>query len=159
MRAIISKKLIWVIFILIGSVLIFTFSSGRKAVDFNTEVKPIFNSKCIACHGGVKREAGFSVLFRTEAVGKTESGKPAIIPGDPDNSEMIQKDHHHDPEERMPYKHDALTKDQINTLRQWIKEGAVWGDHWAYVSAANRLKFLTFQIMGRNDIDSSLCKN
>ncbi|HMF71790.1 MAG TPA: DUF1549 domain-containing protein, partial [Flavitalea sp.] len=134
MRSIISKKLIWVIFILIGSVLIFTFSSGRKAVDFNTEVKPILNSKCITCHGGVKRESGFSVLFRTEAVGKTESGKPAIIPGDPDNSEMIRRITHDDPEERMPYKHDPLTKDQINTLRRWIKEGAVWGNHWAYVS-------------------------
>ena len=134
MRSIISKKLIWVIFILIGSVLIFTFSSGRKAVDFNTEVKPILNSKCIACHGGVKRESGFSVLFRTEAVGKTESGKPAIIPGDPDNSEMIRRITMDDPEERMPYEHDALTKDQINTLRRWIKEGAVWGNHWAYVS-------------------------
>jgi hypothetical protein len=62
---------------------LFTFSTHRKAVDFNTEVKPIFNKKCITCHGGVRRKAGFSVLFRSEALAKTESGKPAIIPGDP----------------------------------------------------------------------------
>jgi uncharacterized protein DUF1553/uncharacterized protein DUF1549/cytochrome c len=119
--------------LLIGAVLIFTLTSGKKAVDFNTEVKPILNSKCISCHGGVKRESGFSVLFRKEALAVAESGKPAIIPGDPDNSEMIRRLTLDDPEERMPYKHNPLTADQINTLRRWIREGAVWGNHWAYV--------------------------
>ncbi|HTE23754.1 DUF1553 domain-containing protein [Flavitalea sp.] len=133
MRSFFSKKLVWVITLLVGVVLLFTLSSSRKAIDFNTEVKPIFNSKCITCHGGVKRESGFSVLFRTEALANAESGKPAIIPGDPENSEMIRRLTLNDPEERMPFKHEPLTKDQISTLRQWIKEGAVWGNHWAYV--------------------------
>ncbi|RYG03582.1 MAG: DUF1553 domain-containing protein, partial [Chitinophagaceae bacterium] len=100
----------------------------------NTEVKPIINSKCISCHGGVKREGGFSLLFRSEAVAKTESGKPAIIPGDPGASEMIRRLKLDDPEERMPYKHDALSANDISILSRWVKEGAIWGDHWAYVA-------------------------
>src|SRR5688500_3609452 len=129
MRSFLSKKLVWVITIFLGCIVVFTLSSSRKAIDFNTEVKPILNAKCISCHGGVKRESGFSVLFRTEALAKTESGKPAIIPGDPGNSEMIRRLKLKDPEERMPYKHDPLSDDEISILTRWIKEGAVWGDH------------------------------
>ena len=33
----------------------------------------------------------------------------------------------------MPYHHDPLSKKEINTLTRWIKQGAKWGDHWAYV--------------------------
>src|SRR5882757_7588306 len=102
-------------------------------IDFNSEVKPIFNKKCIACHGGVRQRAGFSVLFRKEALAPTESGKPAIIPGKPDESELMRRITANDPEERMPFKHEPLTESEIATLRQWIAEGAKWGDHWAYV--------------------------
>ena len=77
-----------------------------KPVDFSTQVKPIINAKCITCHGGVKAKAGFSLLFREEALAKTKSGKPAIIPGDADHSELIKRITASDPEERMPYKHE-----------------------------------------------------
>ncbi|HZY80487.1 MAG TPA: DUF1553 domain-containing protein [Cyclobacteriaceae bacterium] len=108
------------------------FFSRSNPIDFNTQVKPILNKKCIACHGGVKREADFSLLFRQEAMAKAESGKFAIVPGDASRSELIRRITSHDPEVRMPYKKDPLTKDEIETLRQWINEGAEWGDHWAY---------------------------
>ncbi len=136
MRHLHKRKLFWVFITLLGAVLIFTFSTRRTAVDFNTEVKPIINENCISCHGGVKREAGFSLLFQHEAFAATESGKPAIIPGDPDASEMVRRLLTDDPEERMPYQHDPLSKEQINTIRRWIKEGARWGNHWAYVPVA-----------------------
>ena len=119
--------------VLTAVLLIFTFSTHRKAVDFNTQVKPIFNKKCITCHGGVRRKGGFSVLFRSEALAKTESGKLAIIPGDPDHSELVKRITNKDPEDRMPYKHEALSSDEIAILKRWIKEGAIWGDHWAYI--------------------------
>jgi hypothetical protein len=108
------------------------FPSG-DTVDFNTEVKPIFNKKCIACHGGVRRQSDFSLLFRVDALGKTKSGKPAIVPGDPEHSELMRRITLHDPEDRMPYKQAALSDLEIGTLRRWIKQGAKWGDHWAYL--------------------------
>ncbi|TKC08825.1 DUF1553 domain-containing protein [Pedobacter frigoris] len=104
-----------------------------KSVDFNTEVKPIINKKCISCHGGVKKQGGFSLLFHEEALAATKSGKPAIIPGDPDGSEFIRRLTSKDPEERMPYKHDALSDEEIDIFRRWVKQGAKWGDHWAYL--------------------------
>ena len=95
--------------------------------------KPIINKKCIACHGGVRAKAGFSLLFREEALAPTKSGKPAIIPGDPGNSELIRRITHTDPEERMPYKHEPLSAEEIAIFRDWIKQGANWGTHWAYI--------------------------
>jgi uncharacterized short protein YbdD (DUF466 family) len=122
-----------VIGLLVSAVTLYAFFSFEKKVDFSTEVKPILNKKCIACHGGVKAKAGFSVLFREEALAKTESGKYGIVPGDPDASELIRRINLTDPEERMPYRHEPLSKEEISTLRRWIKQGAEWGQHWAWV--------------------------
>ncbi len=105
----------------------------EKKIDFSTQVKPILNKRCISCHGGVKQNGGFSVLFRQEALDTVESGKYAIIPGDPEHSEMIRRINLTDPEQRMPYKEEPLSKDEIHILTQWIEQGAEWGDHWAYV--------------------------
>ena len=134
MKALFANKKWMILAALVAIILLFTFSTRRQAVDFNTQVKPIFNKKCIICHGGVRRKGGFSVLFRSEALAKTESGKLAIIPGDLDHSELIKRITAKDPEDRMPYKHEPLSADEISILKRWIKEGAQWGDHWAYVS-------------------------
>ena len=127
-------KIFWIILIIVFGAAGFSYLISGHAVDYNTDVKPIFNKKCITCHGGVKRQSGFSLLFRSDALAINKSGKPAIIPGDPSHSEMIRRLTLKDPEERMPYKHPPLTDKEIATLKQWIKEGAVWGNHWAYVA-------------------------
>lgn len=122
-------------------------------IDFNTQVKPIINRKCITCHGGVRAKGGFSLLFEQEAFAKTESGKPAIIPGDPDHSEMIRRLTLDDPEERMPYKHEPLSKDEIAILRKWVAQGAHWGEHWAYIPVAKPSPPDISDPWIRNDID------
>lgn len=106
---------------------------GEKKVDFSAEIKPILNKRCIACHGGVKRNANFSLLFRKDALDTTESGKPAIIPGHPELSEMIRRLTAKDPEERMPYREEPLSAEEVDLLTRWVKQGAQWGDHWAYL--------------------------
>ncbi len=101
-------------------------------IDYNVQVKPILNKHCIACHGGVKRQAGFSLLTREAALSPTESGRPAIRPGNPEGSEMIRRLESHDPEHRMPYKKAPLQAAEIAILKQWIKEGAKWELNWSY---------------------------
>lgn len=105
----------------------------QPRVSFNEEIKPLINKRCITCHGGVKRNGGFSLLFRKDALDSTESGKPAIIPGDANQSEMFRRLTYHDPEERMPYKEDPLSDKEIDLIRRWINEGAEWETHWAYL--------------------------
>jgi hypothetical protein len=106
----------------------------QNRVDYNTQIKPLLNKNCIACHGGVKKASGFSLLFRHEALAPAKSGKPAIIPGDADGSEMIRRLTLTDPDERMPLDHPPLKPDEIDLLRKWIDQGVEWGDHWAYLS-------------------------
>lgn len=128
-----NKKLL-VILVILGVVVLGSFlMPSSDKVDFNTQIKPILNKKCISCHGGVKKQGGFSVLFHEEALAATKSGKPAIIPGDPDGSEMIKRLLSKDPELRMPYQHEALNEEEIDLFKRWIKQGAKWGDHWAYL--------------------------
>jgi hypothetical protein len=127
-------KKFWIVALLLLMVCFVWLLYPQPDVDFSKDIKPIINKNCITCHGGVRRKAGFSLLFRQDALAPTESGKSAIVPGDPDRSEMIRRLTLNDPDERMPYKHEPLKNEQIDLLRRWIKEGAKWGDHWAYVS-------------------------
>jgi hypothetical protein len=107
---------------------------SRQSVDFNTQIKPIINKKCISCHGGVKQSAGFSLLFQQEALGNTDEGTPAIIPGNANKSRIIQRFHEKDPELRMPFENPPLSKEEIDLFTKWINQGANWGTHWAYIS-------------------------
>lgn len=107
--------------------------ASTDKIDFSTQVKPIINKNCITCHGGVRAKGGFSLLFREEALAKTKDSNYAIVPGDADASEMIKRLTSKDPEERMPYQHQPLPKEDIEILRKWIDQGAQWGEHWAYV--------------------------
>jgi mono/diheme cytochrome c family protein len=130
----ISKLLIWGSAIAVGGFSLFSLLGHGDDVDYSTQVKPILNRSCIKCHGGVKKQGGFSVLFREEALGKTKSGKPAIIPGDPEHSDFIARLTHKDLEERMPYQAEPLSKEEIELLTKWVKQGAKWGEHWAFTT-------------------------
>ncbi|MEN5054835.1 DUF1553 domain-containing protein [Sphingobacterium kitahiroshimense] len=128
------KKKVVVVSLLLSAIVVvglFTFKK-EDPVDFSAEVKPILNKHCITCHGGVKKNGGFSLLFENEAFAKAESGKPAIIAGDADHSEFIKRLTIDDPELRMPYNAPRLSDDEIDILKRWINEGAKWGKHWAY---------------------------
>lgn len=128
--------------------------STRQRVDYITDVKPIINKKCISCHGGVKAKAGFSLLFREEALAPTESGKPAIVPCNAAASEMIRRLTASDPEERMPYKHEPLSKEEISILKRWINQGANWGTHWAYLPLEKTAVPSLSSPFVKNDIDA-----
>lgn len=118
--------------LLVSGIIGYAFMFSEPRVDYITQVKPLLNRKCISCHGGVKQKAGYSLLFREEALGKGKSGRPAIIPGDPDNSELIRRLTATDPEERMPYHGAPLPEEEIDLLTRWVREGATWGENWSY---------------------------
>jgi hypothetical protein len=103
-------------------------------VHFSRDVRPILNQNCMPCHGGVRQKNGVSFMFREEALGRGKSGKRTIVPGKPDESELISRITSSDPEARMPYHSSPLTPQQIDLLRRWIKQGAKWEDHWAFVA-------------------------
>lgn len=109
---------------------------AQAEIDFSRDVRPIFNSHCTACHGGVKEAGEVSFIYRDRALGKGESGKSVIVPGNPTASEMIARITATDPDDIMPKPEHGppLSAKEIETLRQWITEGAKWGEHWSFVS-------------------------
>jgi Protein of unknown function (DUF1553)/Protein of unknown function (DUF1549)/Planctomycete cytochrome C len=102
-------------------------------VHFSRDIRPILNQNCMPCHGGVRQKNGVSFLFREEALGTGKSGKRTIVPGKPNESELIKRVTSSDPDTRMPYHAPPLSPQQIDVLRRWIKQGAKWEDHWAFV--------------------------
>ena len=152
-----SRILLTVMVILLaGGVYLFFFT--QDPIDYNAQVKPILNQKCISCHGGVKKKGGFSLLFREEALSPTESGQPAIIPGDAKNSDFIKRLHSTDPEERMPYQEESLTNEEIKILTRWVDEGAKFETHWSYLPVKSpkvpgKGIFSWFNKKDGNDID------
>jgi hypothetical protein len=103
-------------------------------VSFSRDIRPILNQNCVPCHGGVRQKNGVSFIFREEALGVGKSGRRTIMPGKPDESELIARITAKDPEARMPYHAPPLPPQQIALLRRWVKEGAKWEDHWAFVA-------------------------
>ncbi|HEY4078695.1 MAG TPA: PSD1 and planctomycete cytochrome C domain-containing protein [Rhizomicrobium sp.] len=105
----------------------------QQQIDFNRDIRPIFNANCMACHGGVKQAANVSFSYREQVLGKGKSGRPTVVPGSPMASELMARVTSKDPEIRMPLNAAPLSQKQIGLLREWIKEGAPWSDYWAFV--------------------------
>jgi hypothetical protein len=111
--------------------------AARVRVEFNRDVRPIFSDKCYTCHG--PDAAAKHVPFRldSEAAAKADlaGGKHAIVAGDPDASEIIRRVTAAKPALRMPPVSSGLklSDTEIDTLRQWIAQGAEWQKHWSFI--------------------------
>ena len=105
--------------------------SAEETVRFNRSVRPIFTKHCTACHGGVKQAAEISFSYRDQVL---PPDGWIVEPGDPDASLLIERVVSDDPEERMPPPEhgEKLSKDEIDVLKRWIRQGASWSEHWAY---------------------------
>lgn len=105
-------------------------------IDFARQVLPILSNHCYLCHGPDQdskdaKAAGFRLDLREEAV-----DFEMIIPGDPDASPLIDVLTTTKASRRMPPLDSGkpqLKPEQVETLRQWIAEGAEYTDHWAFV--------------------------
>ena len=118
------------------------FASARAAepapatVRFNRDIRPILSDNCFACHGPDEDDRGGDLRLdvRDEAIAD-RGGYAAIVPGKPDESEILRRILSHDADEVMPpprAKKAPLTAAQIETLRRWISEGAAYQKHWAF---------------------------
>lgn len=108
-----------------------------QPVDFNKQVRPILSNACYKCHGPdeEQREAGLRLDVREEALAPAESGKPAIVPGEPEKSPLVARVHSTKKGIQMPppESNKTLSDTDKETLRQWIAEGAEYRQHWSFV--------------------------
>src|SRR5436309_2389360 len=101
---------------------------ARKPVDFAAQVRPILARACLKCHGPEKPKGGLRLDSRAAAMAGGDSGEPAVEPGSPEASGLIQRITSDDPGARMPIRGDRLPPDEIALLSRWIADGAPWPD-------------------------------
>ena len=108
---------------------------ASRKIEFNRDVRPILAENCFACHGfdAKKREAELR-LDTPEGAYALHDGVPAIKPGAPAESEALRRILTQDTDDVMPPRksHKKITPVQVETLRQWIAEGAVYQRHWSF---------------------------
>lgn len=106
-------------------------------IDFNRDIRPILSDNCYLCHGpdSGSREADLR-LDREEAALADRGGYAAIVPGDPEGSELVRRITSTDEFEQMPPQDSGkkLTAEKIGLLSRWITQGARWSPAWSYVA-------------------------
>ncbi len=111
---------------------------ARKKISFNEHVQPILAENCYACHGTDpgSRKADLRLDRAEHAYRKRKDGDPAIVPGKPDQSPLVQRIEAKDEKKVMPppEAHKTLKPEQIALLRQWIADGAEYQEHWSFVA-------------------------
>ena len=111
-------------------------SAAADEIDFNRDIRPILSNKCLLCHGpdpdGL--EAGLRLDLRESAISVLETEARAVVPGAPEESELITRITAEDESFRMPpSEHGAgLTETEIGLFKQWIAQGAHYATHWSY---------------------------
>jgi hypothetical protein len=105
---------------------------GTDEVSFAKDIRPILKTKCMSCHGGVRQLGGLSFLFEEDMYAELRSGKKAIVPGSPQQSELYRRVTSDRPAQVMPPDGEQLTEEETELIRRWIEEGATWEEHWAY---------------------------
>jgi hypothetical protein len=108
----------------------------ENPVDFRSDIRPILTNKCFQCHGPdeATREGGLRLDLAESAWGEADSGERAIVPGDPDDSELVRRILAEDDFERMPPPEtkNPLTEREKELLIRWIRSGAEFQRHWSW---------------------------
>jgi hypothetical protein len=132
---------------------------AQDKVEFNRDIRPILSDTCFNCHGPDKVKRKAAVHFDTEEGARVDlGGYFAVVPGKPEQSELIKRITSADPAKRMPPPssgHPPLKPAQIDLMRRWIAEGVHWQKHWAFL-APQRPKLPPVKNKGwvRNPIDA-----
>ena len=112
--------------------------SGARVVGFNRDIRPILSDKCFVCHGPDKSTRLSPLRLDTKEGALADlGGRFAIVPGEPEKSEVIRRISSDDAARRMPPSYsgkDKLSEREIDAIRGWIEQGAKWENHWSFIA-------------------------
>ena len=111
-------------------------AEAEEPPRYNRDIRPILSENCFACHGpdSASRKADLR-LDSAEAATADRGGYAAIVPGEPETSELIYRIESDDELDVMPppSSHKKLTAEQKETLRRWVAAGAEYEPHWSFI--------------------------
>ncbi|MFK5923876.1 MAG: PSD1 and planctomycete cytochrome C domain-containing protein [Verrucomicrobiota bacterium] len=107
-------------------------------LDFTKDIRPILSTACFHCHGPDQenREADLRLDTEKGAFASLDGGHHAFVAGKPEHSEAYARITSQDKDELMPPADSGkkITAEQIKMIQRWIKQGAQWGQHWAFIA-------------------------
>jgi mono/diheme cytochrome c family protein len=106
---------------------------GEAAISYNRDIRPILSDRCFVCHGPDAGTREAELRLDTEA----GAHEWAIMPGDPEGSELLNRISTDDPDVKMPpaaSKKPHLSTEQVDLIRKWIEQGAKYEPHWSYMA-------------------------
>src|SRR5258708_26615889 len=132
--------------------------AGDK-IEFDRDIRPILAENCFPCHGPDenKRKAKLRLDRSEDALKTLPNGEIAIVPGQPSQSKVIERIRSKDSDELMPPVKSGkkLSAQNIEWITEWIKQGAQWQNHWAFVPPSKPpFPELKKKRWARNPIDS-----
>ena len=143
------KKSWWVltlVILIVATASIFIYAKNKPKeklpahVDYNIHIRPILSDRCYKCHGPepTQRKADLRLDLPDSAYAalKESPGMFAIVPGKPDESQVYHRIISEDTAERMPPPSSNLTLSEyeIKLITKWIKQGAEYKQHWAFIA-------------------------
>ena len=109
--------------------------AAEPNIDYRREILPILSGNCFECHGPDEetREAGLRLDIAEDAYADRK-GSIAIVPGDPDASDLIYLIQSDDEDELMPPPNSkkSLSEAEKKLLEKWVQQGGKYEPHWAF---------------------------
>ena len=107
-------------------------AAEETGLRYNTQIRPILAEHCFKCHGMDEkaRKGKLRLDEREDAL-----LKKAVVPGKPEESELIKRIITHDEDELMPppKENRPISEAQLDLLKRWISAGAPYERHWAFI--------------------------
>ena len=102
-----------------------------QPISFNRDIRPLLADRCYACHGPDAETLAADLRFDLR---ESATAEGAIVPGEPDQSELIARIESDSPYDIMPppSSNKSLTPAERELFRRWIAQGAAYEAHWAY---------------------------
>lgn len=143
----------WIVAILLGHI-----AALAGELSYNRDIRPILSENCFACHGpdSAARKGNLRLDHFSDAVAPRKDGKLAIVPGKPEQSEVIHRVFTTDEDDVMPplKSRKVLKQTEKETLRKWIAEGAKYEAHWSLIAPVRpKLPVVAKKESIRNPID------
>jgi hypothetical protein len=88
-------------------------------VSFTNDILPIFESRCIGCHGGERTQEGLDLKTHASLMAGSDNG-PVVTPGDAANSLLVEMV----ATQKMPKRGPKLTPPQVQLITDWVNQGA-----------------------------------
>lgn len=137
-------------------------SWGEAMVDYSRDIQPLLSRNCYSCHGpdAASRKGGLRLDLSFGATARLKSGKSAIVPDAPDQSELIRRISSHDPDEVMPPPESgkSLSNHEKSLLIQWVRSGGEYASHWALQPLPSRFPKAIIDVSGAGVIDHMIEK-